>query len=100
MAGEQSARVSVNFGKIKLSGLPVLNGQGSSIADVPVATTVGANTGTAGSGLSLIGNTTTVDQSAAIMNDLEALRQDIVALRTTVNLIITSMETQGLNQTV
>jgi hypothetical protein len=100
MAGEQSSRVSVNFGKIKIAGTPVLSGQGSSIADVGAVTTVGSNTGTAGVGLSLIGDTANVNQAAAIMNDLAALREDIAALRTTVNLIISSLESQGLNQTV
>lgn len=100
MAGEQSSRVSVNFGKIKIAGTPVLSGRGASISDVGVVTTVGLNTGTAGAGLSLIGDTATVNQSAAIMNDLAALREDIESLRTTINLVISSLETQGLNQTV
>lgn len=55
---------------------------------VPVAkqavgamTTVGANTGTAGTGLSLIGDTSTVNQAANIMNDLLALQEDINAIK-------------------
>lgn len=43
-------------------------------------TTIGANTGTPGAGLSLIGDTSTVDQSAALMNDLAALREDIASI--------------------
>jgi hypothetical protein len=100
MAGEQSSRVVANFAKLKIAGTSVLSGQGTSISDVPAVTTVGSNSGTAGAGLSLIGDTTSVNQSAAIMNDLKALQEDLVALRTAVNSIISSLETQGLNQTV
>jgi len=46
------------------------------------ATTTGANTGTAGAGLSLIGDTTSVNQAANLMNDLVALKEDITNLFT------------------
>jgi len=52
--------------------------QGSAyISPAITVTTVGANTGTPGAGLSLIGNTTSVNQASNLMNDLEALRADI-----------------------
>ena len=40
-------------------------------------TTVGSNTGTSGAGLSLIGDTSTTDQSGSLMNDLVALQEDV-----------------------
>lgn len=55
---------------------------------VPVAkqavgamTTIGANTGTSGAGLSLIGDTSTVNQATNIMNDFAALQEDINAIK-------------------
>lgn len=67
--------------------------QGSAIADLGAATTVGANTGTAGAGLSLIGDTTAVNQASNIMNDFVALQEDIDALTTKVNAVIAALET-------
>jgi hypothetical protein len=49
-------------------------------ADQGTMTTIGANTGTSGAGLSLIGDTTMINQAAALMNDLAALQEDIAAL--------------------
>jgi hypothetical protein len=43
-------------------------------------TAVGSNTGTSNPYLSAIGNTSSVDQSAALMNDLLALQEDIEGL--------------------
>jgi hypothetical protein len=57
----------------------------AAVADAAVVTTVGANTGTAGAGLSLIGDTSSSDQSAAIMNDFVALQEDILDIRTQLN---------------
>ena len=48
-----------------------------------VPTGEGSNTGTSGSGLSLIGDTTSVNQASNLMNDLIALQEDIAALDTT-----------------
>lgn len=59
-------------------------------------TTIGSNTGTAGSGLSLIGATNTVDQSGAIMNDFAALREDIEALEALLSSIRSALVSQGL----
>ena len=67
--------------------------QGAAIADLGAATTVGANTGTAGAGLSLIGATNAGDVSGAIMNDFVALQEDIAALTTKVNAVIAALET-------
>jgi len=54
-------------------------------------TTTGSNTGTSGAGLSLIGDTTSVNQASNIMNDLVALKEDITALNTLVNSIRTAL---------
>lgn len=54
-------------------------------------TTTGANTGTSGAGLSLIGDTTAVDQASNIMNDFIALKEDIVALNTLVESLRTAL---------
>lgn len=96
----QSSRVSLNVGKLQVAGTTVLSGQGSSISDVPTVTTVGSNNATSSAGLHLIGATNSGDVSANIMSDFKALQEDIVALRTTVNSIISSLEAQGINQTV
>lgn len=42
-------------------------------------TAKGANTGTAGAGLSLIADTTVTNGAAVIMNDFAALQEDIAA---------------------
>ena len=70
--------------------------QAAVVAAAGTATTVGNNTGTAGAGLSLIGDTTSVDQAAALMADLAALREDIAGLTTTVNAILTALKATGL----
>ena len=68
---------------------------GSSAVAVPDAeamatvTTVGGNTGTAGAGLTLLGDTTTVDQASNIMNDLVALQEDILDAKTKYDVAVT-----------
>ena len=62
-------------------------------ADQGVMTTVGANTGTGGAGLTLIGDTATVDQAANLMNDLVALQEDIAAL----DVLLTEVRTALVN---
>lgn len=52
-------------------------------------TTVGANTGTSGAGLSLIGDTTAVNQAANLMNDLVALQEDILDAKTKYDVAVT-----------
>lgn len=68
----------------------------ASQAAVGAVTTVGANTGTAGAGLSLIGDTATVNQAAAIMNDFAALQEDISALQVLVNQLRSDLVALGL----
>ena len=82
--------------KISLYGKdPIVQPAGADQADQGEMTTVGSNTGTAGAGLSLIGDTSTTDQSAAIMNDLRALQEDIVALDKIVTAMRTALVTLG-----
>lgn len=72
--------------KIGLFGVAaVVQPADASQAALGVVTTVGANTGAPQAGLSLIGDTSTVDQSAALMNDLASLRDDMAAAFTLIN---------------
>lgn len=75
---------------------PVVQPASADQADQGAMTTVGANTGTAGAGLSLIGNTTLVDQSTNIMNDFVALQEDIAALDTLVTAMRTALVNTGI----
>jgi hypothetical protein len=75
--------------RIVKSNIPL--SAGAAQASTGAMTTVGANTGTAGAGLSLIGNTSTGDQSGAVMNDLAALREDNVANNTLLEAIRTAL---------
>lgn len=75
---------------------PVVQPAAAGQADQGTMTTVGANTGTSGAGLSLIGDTSSVDQSAALMNDLLALQEDIAALDAIVTEIRTALVNLGL----
>lgn len=75
---------------------PVIQPANASQAVVPTVTTVGANTGTAGAGLSLIGNTSTIDQSAALMNDLVAFQEDILAIGVLVNQLRSDLIDAGI----
>jgi hypothetical protein len=59
-------------------------------------TTTGANTGTSGLGLSLIGDTSSSNESANIMNDFIALKEDIVALNTLVESMRSALIAHGL----
>ena len=67
------------------SAVPVVQPASADQAALGAATTVGTNTGTPAAGLSLIGDTATVDQSAALMNDLASLRRDIANAYTLIN---------------
>lgn len=75
---------------------PVVQPAAAGQADQGAMTTVGANTGTAGAGLSLIGDTTMANQASALMNDLLALQEDITALDTIVTEIRTALVNLGL----
>lgn len=76
---------------------PMMSTQQSKVADAGTMTAVGSNTGTAGAGLSLIGDTSTGDQSAALMNDLVALQEDIAALKTMCAAMNAVLEAHGLS---
>ena len=54
-------------------------------AATATVTTTGANTGTSAAGLTLIGDTSTVNQAAALMNDLVALKEDITTNKTAID---------------
>lgn len=75
---------------------PVVQPASADQAAAGTATTVGDNTGTAGAGLSLIGDTTSVDQAAAIMNDFKALQEDIAGLTTLVNALRSALVDLGI----
>lgn len=75
---------------------PVVQPSGASQAALGAVTAKGTNTGTAGAGLSLIGNTTSADQSAAIMNDLAALQDDMSAAFTLIDQIRSALVTVGI----
>jgi len=81
---------------VVVNGSKVLSDQQTLVADTGAITTVGSNTGTAGAGLSLIGDTTAVDQAANLMNDLVALQEDIAALRVTLLATLDVLEAHGL----
>lgn len=88
--------------KTKLSGVTTAataNVQQAAEADLGSATTIGANTGTAGAGLSLIGDTSTTDQSTALMNDLAALQEDNAALNSKVNALLAKLRTANIIST-
>ena len=53
-------------------------------------------TGTAAAGLSLIGNTSTGDQSAALMNDFASIQEDLAALQTAVNSLLQFQRAVGI----
>ncbi len=83
--------------KIGLWGVtPVVQPASASQADQGVMTTVGANTGTAGAGLTSITNTDTTDQSANIMDDLLALQEDIAAQDVLLTEIRTALVNVGI----
>jgi len=79
-----NGNVNITQGNLEVAGTQVLTTQQTAVADVATTTTVGANTGTAGAGLSLIGDTSSVDQSSALMNDLLALQEDILDFKNTI----------------
>lgn len=75
---------------------PVVQPASADQAALGAVTTVGTNTGTPGAGLSLIGDTSSTDQSAALMNDLAALREDIAAAFTLINQLRSDLVATGL----
>ena len=75
---------------------PVVQPAAANQAALGAMTTIGANTGTAGAVLSLIGNTADVDQSAALMNDLLALQEDVNAIGVLLTQIRTALVNVGI----
>jgi hypothetical protein len=92
----QTNKQLAEFGSINVGGRKVLGTQSAAITSVPAVTTIGANTGTPAAGLSLIGDTTAVNQATNIMNDLASNQEDVAALRTTVNSILTALRSHGI----
>ena len=90
----QSASSKVGF----YGATPVVQPSGASQAALGNVTTVGNNTGNASAtlGLTLIGNTTSADQSTAIMNDLAALRDDMANAFTLITAIRSALVAQGI----
>ena len=64
--------------------------------DAGAMTVIGDNTGTSAVGLSLIGDTSSVNQAAAIMNDFAALKEDINALDVLLSSIRDALIAHGL----
>ncbi len=91
-----SSQIIKDFGAVTVQGVSVTKTPAALVADAAVMTTVGANTGTSGAGLSLIGDTSSVNQAAAIMADFKALQEDVAALRTTLNLALARLRTYGV----
>lgn len=84
---------------IESGGLVTVDGSqlaSANQAAVGAVTTVGSNTGTAGAGLSLIGDTTSVNQASNLMNDLAALQEDIAATITLVNQLRSDLVSAGI----
>ncbi len=75
---------------------PIIQPASANQATAGTMTTVGSNTGTAGAGLSLIGDTTSADQSAALMNDLRALQEDNAAQSVLLEAMRTALVNAGL----
>jgi len=75
---------------------PIVQPASADQADPGAITGVGDNTGTAGAGLSLIGDTTSVNQAANIMNDFKAVQEDIAALDTLLTAIRTALVNAGI----
>ena len=88
----QSATSKIGF----YGTTPAVQPSGASQAALGNVTTIGNNTGTPAAGLSLLGNTTSVDQGPAIMNDLAALREDVAAAFTLLTAIRSALVTQGI----
>lgn len=92
-----SIKIGRDVDKVGLYSVdPVIQPVGSAQGDQGTMTTVGSNTGTAAAGLSLIGDTTSVDQAANLMNDLVALQEDIAALDVLVTAMRTAMIDTGV----
>ncbi len=94
----QSSQVIKSFGGIVVGGTALTTpvAPSSAIANVATVTTVGANTGTSAAGLSLITATDTTDQSANIMRDFKSLQEDVLALKTTLDLLLVASRAHNI----
>ena len=95
----QNALISdADAATLRASATPinVLTATGAAVTDAAVTTTVGANTGTAGAGLTAIANTDTVDAGPILMNDLLALQEDILDVRTQLNAALAQLRALGV----
>ena len=75
---------------------PIIQPAAAGQADQGAMTSVGANTGTAGAGLTLIGDTSTVNQASNIMDDFVALQEDIAALDVLLTEVRTALVNSGI----
>lgn len=75
---------------------PVVQPADAAQADQGAITVVGGNSGTSGAGLTLIGDTSSVDQASNLMNDLLALQEDITALDTLLTEVRTALVDTGI----
>ena len=94
----QSLKITKEFGALKVNGQNVVKTAGSAVTNASVITTVGANTATSAVGLSLIGDTSAIDQSANIMTDFRSIQEDVSNLQITMNLILARLRTYGVIQ--
>lgn len=92
----QSSKIIKEFGGVKVAGQNIVQTAKPAVTDALTPTTVGANTATSAAGLSLIGDTSTVDQSVNIMTDLLSIQEDVANLQTTVNLILARLRSHGV----
>jgi hypothetical protein len=91
----QSLKIIKEFGGLKVNGQSVVKVSKAAVTDAQIVTIVGSNTATSASGLSLIGDTSTTDQSTVIMTDFLSLQEDVVNLQATVNLILSRLRDYG-----
>ncbi len=75
---------------------PVIQQASANQAALTAVTTAGSNVTASGAGLSLIGDTTSVNQAAAIMADFTALREDVLQMSVLLTAIRTALVTTGL----
>lgn len=96
-SGTSSIPANLNIGGVlMIDGVQVVSAQDATIANATAITTVGANTGTSGAGLSLIGDTTFINQASNIMNDFKSLQEDVSELQTKLNLLLDALKVHGL----
>ena len=75
---------------------PIVQPASADQAALGARTLIGDNTGTSGVGLSLIGDTTAVNQASNIMNDFAALQEDIAAIGVLLNALQRDLVNAGI----